>query len=230
MRTITMIAAATVVAATQAQAGTAAVGQDIHGRFTLAEPAQTWTLPLVAGKGYALTGSSGWCSTYVVRRPGGTVVARTSADADPASEDLHAAEFVAPVTGTYSLRASGTPCWTGLRSAYYDTGVFTDCPGSVRSRCRLAVGRTWTGAHLTGDDADWIGVPLLVGQSYTFTGTTYGRLVLRDPDGTVVASAEPGPDEAPATVHSFAPQRGGVWFLSDEDDGPTSFTLTVSQP
>lgn len=237
MRTTTTIAAALLAAAPPAFAAQiVAVDTNIEGRLTPAAPVQAWALRLLRGKGYALVGTSGWCSSYAVRGPDGKVLARTSTPADPDSSDVTAGEFLAPVTGIYRMEARGTPCWTGLPWAIYDAGVYRDCPGSVRSPCRLPIGGTWTGRTLTDDDADWVGVALRVGQSYTFTGTASSTLVLRDPGGNVAASADPpattGIDTtpAPAVIRNFVPRRTGTWFLTVEDNAAATFTLKASQP
>lgn len=232
--TIITIAAALLAATTQAQAATpAAPDVQWEGSWTVKAPVQREFVYLQRGRSYAVAGTSGWCSTFVVHRPGGAIVARSATPADPDSYDVGVAEWVAPVTGSYLIEARGDPCGTGLTRAVFDAGVYRDCLGSARTLCRLYPDGTWTGAHLFAADQDWIGVPMVAGRSYTLGGaldTPQGRLVLRDASGREVVGADLDFATGTASIAGFVPALTGTYYLDLDCDCAGHFTLTVTQP
>lgn len=97
-----------------------------------------------------------------------------------------------------------------------------DAAGSVATTAQVAVGDTF-GGTITAQDADWVRVELVAGQTYVFTayGTGGGAglrdpmLTVRDGGGRQVAfndDAEPGAGNLMSMVR-FTPATSGVYYL-----------------
>jgi hypothetical protein len=234
MRTITMIAAATVVAATQAQAGslgTIPLDPERYVTGDLDAPGpQKWTLNLRRG-GYYAVSAAGGPGSLSVHAAGGKTLASVAMISD---EGSHGFSFKAPYTGSYVVQVACDSS-TGECPGRYGLTAMPDCPGDASSACRIAVGTALRGLSLFGfEDVDWRGARLAAGRAYHATaGSGFAEadalcLAILDQDGreVVAESCANSPDLA------FTPAASGTYFLrTRQGDGvaPGIYSLAVSQ-
>ena len=158
-----------------------------------------------------------------VRNSSGRVQASDIDDPDTVGGFTYTARY----TGNHFVEyrhLAGVPLPTG-----YEARVSTDCPGTVETKCTLALGVERKSSFNYAQDMDWFKVQLLRSRTYTLVGSgDIGFFTsLRTASGVIVWD-----DFLDHSSRTFRPPADGVYFIATqgEDDFDYRYRLLLRTP